>query len=122
MVPTSRCSASAPTATPRRSSRDGRPCTSAARWVVADEIDGHGTWRITLTPLCLNAAATAAFVVAGAAKADVVRRVIEGVVAPDVLPAQAITPRRRLIWLLDAAAAGLRAGSWPRAMSAEGGS
>ena len=29
----------------------------------------------------------AAFVVAGAGKADVVRRVIEGVVAPDVLPA-----------------------------------
>jgi 6-phosphogluconolactonase len=84
------------------------PVHERGRWVVADEIDGHGTWRITLTPLCLNTSATAAFVVAGAAKADVVRRVIEGVVAPDVLPAQAITPRRRLVWLLDAgAAAGL---------------
>ena len=81
------------------------PVHERGRWVVADDVDGHGTWRITLTPPCLNASATAAFVVAGAAKADAVRRVIEGAVSPDVLPAQAITPRRRLIWLLDAAAA-----------------
>ena len=105
MVPTSRCSVSAPTATPPRSSQAGRRCTSAVAGSSPTTIDGHGTWRITLTPPCLNASATAAFVVAGAAKADAVRRVIEGVVSPDVLPAQAITPRRRLIWLLDAAAA-----------------
>jgi 6-phosphogluconolactonase len=70
-------------------------------------------WRVTLTPVIINAAAEVAFLVSGAAKAPIVRQVLEGPRnGPLELPAQLIAPAAgRVRWFLDAAAAaGLRGG------------
>lgn len=76
------------------------------RWVVAHAVDAAPSWRITLTPPVLNAAAGVLFLVAGREKARALRRVLEGPHAPDELPAQAIAPRAgRLRWMVDTAAA-----------------
>ena len=76
------------------------------RWVVA-RLDGtRSQWRVTLTPVLINAAAEILFLVSGEAKAAIVHRVLEGPPRPRELPAQLITPSRgRILWLLDAAAA-----------------
>jgi len=81
----------------------------AERWVVAESVAEVGMWRITLTPVVLNAAAEVVFLVAGADKAAMLHRVLEGPVRPDELPAQIVAPHDgRLRWLVDAgAAAGL---------------
>jgi 6-phosphogluconolactonase len=74
----------------------------AAPWV--EKFDAH---RITLTAPVINNAAAVAFLVAGAAKAGVLRAVIEGPRDPDRLPAQLIAPTDgALLWMLDEAAAG----------------
>jgi 6-phosphogluconolactonase len=84
----------------------GRPTLHERhRWVLADDVDGRGTWRISLTPPCLNAATTVVFVVAGDAKAAVVHQVLDGEPGGDPLPAQLIAPPSRLVWMLDRAAA-----------------
>jgi 6-phosphogluconolactonase len=76
------------------------------RWVVAHHGAAASMWRITLTPVVINAAAEVAFLVAGRAKAATLRRVLEGPYQPDALPAQAIAPHAgRLRWLVDGAAA-----------------
>jgi 6-phosphogluconolactonase len=76
------------------------------RWVVAEYIGAVGMWRVTLTPVVLNAARRVAFVVGGAAKAGVLRQIVEGPFTPDRLPAQAVRPGQgRLTWLVDQAAA-----------------
>ena len=63
-------------------------------------------WRVTLTPVVINAAAEVVFIVSGGAKAAIVRRVLDGPRVPDELPAQLIAPSAgRVRWLLDAAAA-----------------
>lgn len=68
-------------------------------------------WRVTLMPHVINAAAEVLFLVAGASKAAIVRRVLDGPRRPDALPAQRIAPTDgRLEWLLDAAAAGAATG------------
>src|SRR3989441_12531622 len=60
-------------------------------------------WRVTLTPVVLNAAAEVAFLVSGAEKAPMLRRVLEGPHEPDALPAQVVAPHDgRLRWLVDA--------------------
>ena len=77
-----------------------------ARWVMAEYIDAVSMWRVTLSPVVINAAAQVVFLVSGGAKAGMLRRVIEGPDQPDVLPAQAIAPSEsRPLWLVDAAAA-----------------
>jgi 6-phosphogluconolactonase len=76
------------------------------RWVVAHYVAAMSMWRITLTPLLINAAADVAFIVSGREKTIALRRVIEGPYRPAELPAQGIAPRDgRLRWLVDAAAA-----------------
>jgi 6-phosphogluconolactonase len=73
--------------------------------------------RITLLLPVLNAAATVAFVAAGAAKAEVVQRVLECQALPGSLPAQLVRPAPpgELRWLLDApAAAQLRTADWAK--------
>lgn len=76
------------------------------RWVVAESIGALSSWRITLTPVVLNAARAVSFVVSGPSKANAVREVLEGRKAPDRLPAQVIDPRGgQLSWFMDAAAA-----------------
>jgi 6-phosphogluconolactonase len=61
--------------------------------------------RITFTPRLINAARQVAFLVSGANKADILRRVVRGPRQPDVLPAQAIQPADGdLEWWVDRAA------------------
>ena len=75
-------------------------------WVVARYHVAGSLWRVTLTPILINAAAEVLFLVSGEAKAAIVRRVLEGPQRPQELPAQLITPADgRTLWLLDAAAA-----------------
>ena len=67
----------------------------------------QGLHRLTLTAAFINAATAVAFLVVGAAKAAVVREVIQGPRDPWRLPAQLINPQPgALHWLLDRAAAG----------------
>ena len=75
------------------------------RWVVAEFIPEVNMWRITLTPVVLNAAREVVFLVAGANKAEMLRQVLEGPFEPDVRPAQIVRPAGELIWMVDAAAA-----------------
>ena len=67
-------------------------------------------WRLTLTYPVLDAADAAIFLVAGAAKAAVLARVLEGPRDAHALPAQGVAPAQgSLIWLVDdAAASGLK--------------
>ncbi|HEV7665993.1 MAG TPA: 6-phosphogluconolactonase, partial [Chloroflexota bacterium] len=76
------------------------------RWVVAEYVAEVGMWRITLTPLVLNLAREALFLVAGSNKAEMLRRVLEGPFDPSALPAQIVRPvEGDVVWLIDAAAA-----------------
>lgn len=80
--------------------------SEAERWVVAHYVAVQSMWRITLTPVLINAAADVIFLVAGRDKAPALRRVLEGPPAGDGLPAQVIAPRAgRVRWLVDASAA-----------------
>lgn len=77
-----------------------------ARWVEAVFVKARSMWRVTLTPVVINAAAEVVFIVSGGAKAAMVRRVLEGPRVPHVLPAQLIARGGGSVrWLLDAAAA-----------------
>jgi 6-phosphogluconolactonase len=82
------------------------------RWAIAVRAPVAPAWRVTLTPVVINAAAEVAFLVAGDAKAGIVGRVLEGPRRPHELPAQLIVPTSgRVVWFLDAmAAAELRGG------------
>ena len=79
----------------------------AERRVVAEYVAEVDQWRMTLTASAINAAADIAFLVTGAEKAAVLRRVLESRRDVDATPAQAIAPHSggRLRWLVDAAAA-----------------
>ncbi len=77
-----------------------------SRWVMADYVAAVSMWRVTLTSPILNAAAELLFLVSGGAKANVLKRVLEGPRNPRELPAQLIVPTRgRIQWLVDRAAA-----------------
>ena len=76
------------------------------RWVMAAHARAASSWRITLTPAVINAAAEVLFLVSGGAKAGILRRVLEGPRRPEEMPAQAIAPSNgRARWCVDAAAA-----------------
>ena len=77
------------------------------RWVTGSF--GGGLCRLTLTAAFINLSRLVIFVVAGASKAEAVRRVLEGSGAADAaLPARLIHPAQgRLVWLLDRPAAAL---------------
>lgn len=73
---------------------------------VANWVDKFSTWRITLTPHVINAAAQVVITCGGAAKAAVLADVLEGPHDPDRYPVQLVAPRNgELLWLIDAAAA-----------------
>jgi 6-phosphogluconolactonase len=75
------------------------------RWVVASPGPEPGSWRVSLTPVVLNAAENVTFLVTGADKAERLRDVLEDG-KPDLLPAQLIRPTYgALHWMVDAAAA-----------------
>ena len=76
------------------------------RRVAAVYAEALAMWRVTLTPVALNAARSVLFLVCGRDKAETLRHVLEGPQAPTVWPAQAIQPHDgRLLWLVDAEAA-----------------
>jgi 6-phosphogluconolactonase len=86
------------------------PRTAAIRetrnQVVAHHAAAVSAWRITLTPVVINAASEVWFLVSGGNKAATLRTAVEGPYDPDAIPAQAIAPRDgELLWLVDAAAA-----------------
>jgi len=78
------------------------------RMAVATYVDNLQSWRVTLTPVLINAAAQVTFIVSGEHKAEALRQVLSGPHQPDLLPAQAVRPRSgSLLWMVDAAAATL---------------
>lgn len=82
------------------------------RWVAEVYVAEQNLFRVTLTAPLLNHAAVVVFLVAGAAKAEVLREVLEGAPNPTRLPAQLIRPRDgQLRWLIDRAAASLVEGT-----------
>jgi 6-phosphogluconolactonase len=73
------------------------------RLVAAPWVEKLNTYRITMTLPLLNNGAAVVFLVNGAEKAEIVKRVIEG---PKQYPAQAVQPTHgQLLWMLDKAAA-----------------
>ncbi|MGO8734361.1 MAG: 6-phosphogluconolactonase [Terriglobia bacterium] len=73
-------------------------------WVRPNNVERLGLRRLTMTLPVLNGAAHVLFLVAGADKAEGLRKVLEG--PPGQLPAQLIQPLNgSLSWLLDEAAA-----------------
>jgi 6-phosphogluconolactonase len=84
-------------------------------WVKADYVQAVSAWRVTLTPVIINAAAVVAFVVTGGAKAAIVREVLEGPRRLHELPAQLIAPAAgRVLWFVDVAAAAALLGDTAR--------
>jgi 6-phosphogluconolactonase len=84
----------------------GRAVRERVRWVVAEYGAAVAMWRITLTPVVINAAKDVVFVVSGPGKAARLHDVIDGPHTPDLLPAQVVEPvQGRLTWLVDEAAA-----------------
>ena len=78
--------------------------------VAAPWVEKFNTYRITMTLPLLNNGASVLFLVSGAEKAEMVKKVIEGL---RQYPAQAVQPTHgQLLWMLDKdAAAGLSNGS-----------
>ncbi|MDR3568757.1 MAG: 6-phosphogluconolactonase [Syntrophobacteraceae bacterium] len=80
--------------------------TETKRWVMAAYVEVASMWRITMTPVVINAARQVVFLVSGAKKAHMVKRVLDGPSEPVVLPARAVRPASgELLWLLDKPAA-----------------
>ncbi len=76
------------------------------RLVVANSVSKLNTDRITFTYPLINTADSVMFLVSGANKAEVLKRVLMGDVQPDVLPSQGIAPvTGKLFWMCDVAAA-----------------
>lgn len=85
---------------------NSRAVAEQRRWVVAHMVEQLKAWRVTLTPPVLNAARQVVFLVAGKAKAERLKEVLQGERDPERLPAQLVRPKRgSLIWMLDKAAA-----------------
>ena len=75
------------------------------RWVMPQYVEAMSSWRVTVTPVLINAARNVAFMVAGAGKAETLARVLTGPYEPDALPAQLVQPvNGQTHWLVDAAA------------------
>ncbi|MBM3262726.1 MAG: 6-phosphogluconolactonase [candidate division Zixibacteria bacterium] len=74
------------------------------RMVVGHHVPKLGVDRITMTPPLLNGAYEVFFLVNGAAKAGVLKEVLEGPFQPDIYPSQIVQPQGRLVWLVDRAA------------------
>ena len=76
------------------------------RWAAAVYLAEADLHRVTLTAPLINQAAVVAFLVAGGAKAGVLREVLHGPRDPARLPAQLIQPQNgELLWLADLEAA-----------------
>jgi 6-phosphogluconolactonase len=92
------------------------------RWVVASPGPKPESWRISLTPVLLNAADAVTFLVSGADKAERLKDVLEGG-RPDLLPAQLIRPTHgALHWMIDTSAAVRLGGNYVKRVVDTGGS
>jgi 6-phosphogluconolactonase len=81
------------------------------RWVVAEHVDKLDAWRVTLTPLALNAARHVLFIVTGENKAEALHNILKGERRPLLYPAQSIQPSDGdVVWMVDQAAARLLGG------------
>jgi 6-phosphogluconolactonase len=87
--------------------------TEKRRTVMESYVEFVGMWRLSLTPVAINAARRVVFVVTGDDKEEILRRVLQGPREPVVLPAQAIRPEQGpAIWLLDRAASAKLKGTY----------
>jgi 6-phosphogluconolactonase len=78
------------------------------RRVLANYVEKLGAWRLTLTPVSINAARNVMFLATGAEKAEILRDVLHGPYQPDVLPSQIVKPEDgQLYWMVDQAVAAL---------------
>ncbi len=76
------------------------------RLVIANHVPQKDTWRITLTSPVINQARNVIFLIQGADKAPVLKRVLLGEYEPETLPSQLIQPATgKVTILLDKAAA-----------------
>jgi 6-phosphogluconolactonase len=81
--------------------------TQKKRLVAVNWVEKLQTHRITLTAPVFNNAECIIFLVSGANKAETLKRVLEGEMQPQQLPAQLIQPfHGKLYWIIDRAAAG----------------
>jgi 6-phosphogluconolactonase len=78
------------------------------RLAVANFVPKFNSFRITLTPLIINAARNVTITAAGAEKAEALAAVISGPHEPDRFPAQLVAPENgQLDWFVDTAAAAM---------------
>ena len=74
--------------------------------VTPNHVPQKDTWRITLTKPVINQGREVAFLIEGAAKAEILAKVLLGPYDPETTPSQLIRPvSGRVSFLLDAAAA-----------------
>jgi 6-phosphogluconolactonase len=83
---------------------DSEGLKEQSRLVIANWVEKFKTHRITFTFPVLNHASEVMFLVSGADKADMVRKVLEGENTPP-FPAQQVQPDGKLVWMLDEAVA-----------------
>ena len=74
---------------------------------VANFVPKLNAWRVTLTAPFINRSDEVMFLVAGADKSQILSKVLEEARDVERYPVQSIRPGGRLIWLVDAAAAGM---------------
>jgi len=78
------------------------------RWVSEVHVAEEGLHRLTLTAAAINQAELVVFLVSGADKAPILRKVLDEALDPHSIPAQLIKPvDGRLLWLVDRDAASL---------------
>ncbi len=76
------------------------------RWTSAVYVEKLDSWRVTLTPVALNAATKVIFLVVGEEKASILKQVLSDPKQPDLYPAQIINPPQgQVLWIADEAAA-----------------
>ncbi len=72
------------------------------RWVVANWVAQHNTWRMSLTFECINQASAIYVYVLGKSKAKTITRVFNGPADPQNLPSQSLgTATHKALWVLD---------------------
>jgi 6-phosphogluconolactonase len=78
------------------------------RWVGAVYVEKMKSWRISLTPVALNAASKVLFTVIGEEKAQAVKQILTEPKQPNLLPAQVVDPPDgQVLWIFDKPAASL---------------
>jgi 6-phosphogluconolactonase len=78
------------------------------RWVGAVYVEKMKSWRISLTPVALNAASKVLFTVIGEEKAQAVKQILTEPKQPNLLPAQVVDPPDgQVLWIFDKPASSL---------------